>query len=42
MGDPGRSIDAVAILDEVGIESHVVAGGTQAWTAAGRPLNRRS
>ncbi|GAA4880105.1 rhodanese-like domain-containing protein [Actinomycetospora straminea] len=40
VGDAERSIDAVAILGEVGIESSVVAGGTRAWSAAGRPLNR--
>jgi rhodanese-related sulfurtransferase len=42
VGDAERSIDAAATLGEVGIESCVVAGGTRAWSAAGRPLNRRS
>ncbi|MDD7934968.1 hypothetical protein [Actinomycetospora straminea] len=41
MGDAEHSVDAVAVLGEVGIESSVVAGGTRAWSAAGRPLNRR-
>ncbi|PVY95458.1 rhodanese-like domain-containing protein [Actinomycetospora cinnamomea] len=41
VGDAERTIDAAAILDELGVESYVVAGGTRAWSAAGRPLNRR-
>lgn len=41
VGDAERSIDAVTILGEVGIECSVVAGGPRAWSAAGRPLNRR-
>jgi rhodanese-related sulfurtransferase len=29
-----------AMLEEVGLEASVVAGGVRAWSAAGRPLNR--
>ena len=41
VGDAERSIDAIAIVGELGVECYVVTGGTRAWSAAGRPLNRR-
>ena len=41
LGDAERTVDAVAILGELGVESYVVTGGTRAWAAAGHPLNRR-
>ncbi|MDD7937949.1 rhodanese-like domain-containing protein [Actinomycetospora lutea] len=40
LGDVERSIDAAAILGELGVESYVVTGGIRAWSAAGHPLNR--
>ena len=34
----GRSMQAAEVLDKAGYDVHSVAGGTNAWSGAGKPL----